>query len=168
MLFRSENGTKENITEIELQTFPRLLGFVFNPVSFWFCYSGSEIVATIAEVNNTFGDTFAYVMRPDNLEKQKVLQVSPFFQIAGKYDFSFLNAGNKQQATINYYKNGQRLLIASIDGFPKEWTTCNVLLAWLTHPLMTFAVVFYIHFNALILFFKGIPFFGKNGKEGPL
>jgi DUF1365 family protein len=162
------NGVGNAITKIELQTFPRVLGFVFNPVSFWFCYSGEHLVATIAEVNNTFGETHSYILKPNETEKEKVLHVSPFFKISGSYVFIFKNQNNQDIAIINYRRNDSILLHAQIIGKPQNWTAWNLFRTWLSYPFMTLAVVFYIHLHALILYFKGVPFFGKKGKEEAL
>lgn len=159
----SEAGVHDPITEIELQTFPRVLGFVFNPVSFWFCYSGDEQVAVIAEVNNTFGETHSYVIPKQGEIHRKVLQVSPFFQITGEYKFTF--AGNEKEclAGIHYLDGDEPLLYARIQGQAMDWTPGNLFKVWFGHPLLTFAIVFLIHWHASILYFKRIPFFGKNG-----
>ena len=157
------SGIKENITEIDLQTFPRVLGYVFNPVSFWFCYSGSEQVATIVEVNNTFGQSHSYIITRVDEVQQKVFHVSPFFRISGQYKFSFSQNGNYCRAEIRYFQKNEDLFLAEISGTSMSSTTSNLLKVWLKHPLLTFAVVFFIHWHALILWYKGVPFFGKNG-----
>ncbi len=156
-------GLTYEITEIELQTMPRVFGFVFNPVSFWYCYHGRELVATIAEVNNTFGQTHSYVIPSDQMAHKKVLQVSPFNKIEGQYIFSILKTSEKNEVIINYKKEARPLLMAKISGQAMAWTIGNLFKAWWAHPLMTFMAVFYIHLHALILYFKGVPFFGKKG-----
>lgn len=160
-----EGGVKEEITEIELQTLPRILGFVFNPVSFWFCYSGNEEVAVIAEVNNTFGKTHSYVIPRDSRIHKKTLHVSPFFKINGEYRFSFSKKGDRCEAGISYFKDNKPQLFASVTGTANAWTTGNLFWTWISHPLMTFAVVVLIHWYAIILYLKKVPFFGKNGIE---
>lgn len=156
-------GINVVITEIELQTFPRVLGFLFNPVSFWYCYSQDELVATIAEVNNTFGGTESYIIPKDNFVEKKRFHVSPFFQVEGDYKFSFLNSLEQNNITINYFHENQQLMLANISGKAFPWTTWNLFRFWICHPVMTFSVVFFIHFQALILYIKGVPFFGKKG-----
>ncbi len=170
-------GLDTQLTEIELQTFPRVLGYVFNPVSFWFCYSGNSLIATIAEVNNTFGASHSYVIPQGDLLHKKILHVSPFFKIEGEYKFAFANNVNSSStgnstgnlASIEYFLDGKKMLVANINGQAQDWTAAALLKVWLTHPLLTFMIVFYIHWHALILYLKGIPFSGKNGiKEGLL
>ncbi|MBK9322868.1 MAG: DUF1365 domain-containing protein [Bdellovibrionaceae bacterium] len=158
-------GIQEPISEIELQTFPRVFGFVFNPVSFWFCYSGAEVAAVIAEVNNTFGGTHSYVLAKGDEIQKKVFHVSPFFKVNGEYRFSFTKQEDRCAASINYWRDHKPLLEARIHGKATDWTTVNLFWTWLSHPLMTFAVVFLIHWHALLLYFKKVPFFGKNGTE---
>jgi DUF1365 family protein len=151
------------ISEIELQTFPRILGFVFNPVSFWYCFDGKTHVATIAEVNNTFGESHSYVVPASQLRQHKVLHVSPFFKVTGDYEFAFTLSLEERSADIKYFNDQRQLFFGRISGQSVEWNNKNLFWTWMRHPLMTFAVVFYIHLHAFILLLKGVPFFGKNG-----
>ncbi len=163
-------GIQTPISEIVIQTFPRILGFVFNPISLWFFYAGQEQVAVLAEVNNTFGETHSYFLPKGTSSLKKTLHVSPFFQIQGRYDFSFSedDAGEANSTEIRYSRNEQALLTARIWGRALPWTSFNLLRTWLGHPLMTFWIVLLIHWHALVLFLKGVPFFGKNGKTKEL
>lgn len=159
-------GYTEVITEIEIQTFPRIFGYVFNPVSFWYCYNGSRLLAVIAEVNNTFGGSHSYVVSPTDLSVEKVFHVSPFFQIDGSYQFKFNNHHDRVAVTIKYLKNNQEQFVAHINGTAQEWTVSNLLKAWLKNPIMTFYIIISIHVHALRLYLKKITFFGKNGRIG--
>ena len=87
-------GVHDADGEIWLQTCPRMLGYVFKPVSFWFCErQDGSTAAIIAEVNNTFGDRHVYVLRPsrrplangETLKADKAFYVSPFFDLRGHY-----------------------------------------------------------------------------------
>ncbi len=160
----TETGVSGPISEIELQTFPRILGFVFNPVSFWFCYKENKLIATIAEVNNTFGETHSYVL-PASIDRlEKKLQVSPFFQIEGEYSFAFSQEPDSCSVTINYLKGKKLQLSSQISGEGQDWSVRNLALLWLRQPLFTFTIVLNIHIHALLLWIKKIPFYGKNGK----
>src|SRR5690606_34171793 len=76
---------------IWLQTFPRVMGYVFNPVSFWYCYDGNDVLRSVlCEVNNTFGETHNYIVRHpdlapikkgDRFHAEKIFHVSPFFPV---------------------------------------------------------------------------------------
>lgn len=157
--------------EIELQTFPRILGYVFNPVSFWYCHSadgGLRII--IAEVNNTFGERHCYLLKsPDGdairegqtLAAAKVFHVSPFCQTAGGYRFRFLatRRDNRMQmvARIDYHDEEGDLLRTSVGGSGGEFSATKLLRACFTHPLMTMTIVARIHLQALKLLLKGVP-----------
>lgn len=159
-----ESGIKQVPTDLVLMTFPRVLGYVFNPVSFWFCYHGNQHFATIAEVNNTFGNTHSYVIDSQDKNYDKEFHVSPFFKIEGYYKFKFDLKSKKQIIVlIDYYKDGVCQLKTLMQGHAIEWSSWNLFKQWLSHPAMTFVIVFLIHWHALLLITKKIPFFGKNG-----
>jgi len=158
---------ESNITipleSVELMAFPRVLGFVFNPVSFWFCYSEKKLFAVIAEVNNTFGETHSYILKAEDWSCQKEFHVSPFFLVEGSYRFSFLLSEDRIQVKINYFIDEKLYLAATISGKSLLLSDDQILKTWIRNPMMTFVTVFYIHLHAFFLFFKRIPFYGKNG-----
>lgn len=147
---------------IELQTFPRMLGFVFLPVSFWYCYEddNKEASAIICEVNNTFGESFNYVVTAPMAKRKlnKEFHVSPFFDVKGNYQFDFTK---NEYATINYEDKGRLIFTASLYGKALEWKTLNILGLFILNPFFTFAVVFLIHYQALKLFLKRVKFYKK-------
>ena len=149
----------------ELQTFPRVLGYVFNPVSFWFAYEKNELVAIICEVNNTFSESHNYVITQKPGEQIAVLQkefhVSPFYPVEGSYQFNF-KSNNK--ININYFSNDRLQLITSIEGREINWTDKNLLKLFFRYPFFTFLVVFHIHLQALKLFWKKNKFYSKPNK----
>jgi DUF1365 family protein len=157
--------------EVWLQCFPRMLGYVFNPVSFWFCHGrDGGLRAILAEVSNTFGEHHAYLLahpdgRPiadgEELDARKMFHVSPFFPVAGRYAFRFAGAGSARLARIDYHDDAGPLLLTSISGRPQPLTAGRILLAYLGHPLMTFGVMARIHWQALRLWLKRVPFFSK-------
>jgi DUF1365 family protein len=113
--------------EVVLQTFPRLFGFVFNPVSFWFCHDrAGALRAVLAEVRNTFGDHHNYLVahadqRPisaaDTLTARKIFHVSPFFPVAGEYRFRFdLDGPQRRRVELDYWLDGERVLATSLQG----------------------------------------------------
>jgi DUF1365 family protein len=157
--------------EVWLQTFPRVLGYVFNPVSFWFCEDrAGRTRAVLAEVNNTFGERHCYLLahpdrRPiadgDELCVRKVLHVSPFCTLAGGYRFRFRNTGRLRMARIDYADEVGPLLLTSIAGSARELRAAPLARALLTHPLMTFGVIARIHGQAARLWLKRVPYFSK-------
>lgn len=157
-------GIEKTPTHITLMTFPRVLGYVFNPVSFWFCYDKDQLIATIAEVNNTFGSTETYVVDSEEKIYAKKFHVSPFFKVEGYYRFRFdFLEKNKIFVAIDYFKEDVCWLKTYITGQPQDLTVKNVFKVWLSHPLMTIAIVFLIHWHALRLYLKKIPFVGTKG-----
>lgn len=157
--------------EVWLQCFPRVLGYVFNPVSFWFCHGrDGRLRAILAEVSNTFGECHAYLLaHPDGrpigddeaLDARKVFHVSPFFQVTGAYAFRFVNSGGVRLARIDYSDDSGPLLLTAISGRPLPLSARRVLHAFASHPLMTLGVMVRIHWQALRLWAKSVPFFSK-------
>lgn len=158
------------ITDITLITMPRIFGYIFNPASFWFCYDKNEqLIAVITEVNNTFGEGHVYlcykqdfstITDKDELTAKKVFHVSPFFERDGIYKFRFIQNDRQIMCFINYFNNnGERLLTASLLGHTKPLTKSKLVLASIRYPLITLKTTFFIHWQALILYFKGIKFF---------
>jgi DUF1365 family protein len=158
--------------EIILQTFPRLFGYVFNPVSFWFCHDRSgALIAVLAEVNNTFGGTHAYLLHNpggaplrdgQELRADKCFHVSPFNEIVGGYRFRFHLDRPAQLARIDYDDADGELLRTAISGKPRAWSAAALFGAFLRMPLMTAGVMLRIHWQALKLWLKGVPFRGAR------
>jgi DUF1365 family protein len=158
--------------EITLQCFPRVFGYVFNPVSFWLCRNRmSELIAILAEVRNTFGGHHSYLLHnPDGaplrdgqvLHANKAFHVSPFCEIEGGYRFRFHLQGNYQIARIDYDDAEGELLRTSILGKPLAWSTRALLGAFLRMPLLTAGVMARIHWQALKLWLKGVRFYGRK------
>lgn len=157
--------------EVWLQCFPRVLGYVFNPVSFWFCEDrAGNLRAVLAEVNNTFGETHCYLLArpggepiPSNtaLEARKVFHVSPFFPVSGGYRFRFSRAASAHVARIDYLDGEGPLLLTRIAGRPAPLTTARLAHAFISHPLMTLTIMARIHWQALRLWLLRVPFHSK-------
>jgi DUF1365 family protein len=161
--------------EVWLQAFPRVLGYVFNPVSFWFCHrADGALRAILCEVRNTFGEKHCYLLDTGaampygvELRATKIFHVSPFCAIEGGYRFRFMRAAavdgqpERTVARIDHDDNTGPLLLTSINGSAGPLSAPQILRAFFGYPLMTFGVVAKIHFQALRLWIKHVPFFRK-------
>lgn len=174
----AEAGVQDVDGEIWLQTFPRMLGYVFKPVSFWFCErADGSLRAIIAEVNNTFGDRHIYVLDPgtlpirngQTLTAQKAFYVSPFFEVRGRYKFRFFKSelGGHDLARIEYEDDSGALLLTSMSGESQVLCPRSAILAWMRYPLFSFGVIARIHWQALLLWLKGAKFISKSESQRP-
>ncbi len=153
--------------EIWLLTQPRTLGFVFNPVSFWFFRDTSQQVrAVLAEVNNTFGDRHSYLCAlpdwqplsaTDTIRAQKVFHVSPFQEIAGEYRFRF-DLQSDRLAIVIDHRRGTHGLTATLSGRLQPMTTRSLVAMFARHPLGALRVYALIHWQAIKLKLKGAPY----------
>jgi DUF1365 family protein len=160
--------------EVMLYAFPRMLGYVFNPVSFWVCHdAGGAVRAVLCEVRNTFGERHNYLLaHPDGralasgvtLAARKVFHVSPFCAVEGRYEFRFGFAADRWLARIDYFDGADPvspLLETSISGAATPLTPAVArALPW-RHRLYTAGVVARIHWQALRLWAKRVPYFRK-------
>ena len=170
-LFESEGVTAGG--EIVLHAFPRMLGYVFNPVSFWVCHDRSGAVrAVLCEVRNTFGERHLYLLANADgtplesgrtLTTRKVFHVSPFCDVKGRYAFRFHFGAEHWLARIDYFDDDSRepLLETWISGQAQAFTpTAASGLLW-RYRWFTVGVVARIHWQALKLWTKRVPYFSK-------
>ena len=145
---------------------PRVLGHVFNPVSFWLCYQGEALVAVISEVTNTYGDRHSYlchredkgpITREDTLTATKIFYVSPFQPVEGGYRFRFDIRPERVGVWIDY-SNGTGGLFTNLIGPRVPLTNGAILWAALRRPFGSRRVLALIHWQALKLALKGVSF----------
>jgi hypothetical protein len=150
-------------TEILLLAQPRVLGHVFNPVSFWLCSDVSGLRVVIAEVTNTFGQRHSYLChrddlaplgREDTVTARKIFHVSPFQPVEGSYRFRFDIAPDRIGIWIDY-SAGENGLIATLTGQRAPLTNRAILRACLRRPFGSRRVLTLIHWQALKLWWKG-------------
>lgn len=166
-------GVPDADGEVWLQAMPRVLGFVFNPVSFYFCHMrDGGLRAVVCDVRNTFGERHFYLLDTgweidfgSELTARKVFHVSPFCKVEGGYRFRFtkLVRGVHEHtlACIDYEDDAGALLQTSVSGVAAAVSNASVARAFFCFPLMTFGVVMRIHVQALRLWLKRVPFFSK-------
>lgn len=157
----ADTGLAMEVGAVRLLCFPRLLGFVFNPISIYYVFSpDGACCAVIYEVNNTFGETHTYVAPVSgegviSQEAEKTFYVSPFIGMKATYAFSLRVPGEKLSIAIHQRDPEGALLVATQSGNRKPLSTREILKAVLRHPLMTLNVVLRIHTQALRLWWKG-------------
>ena len=163
------------IGRIELLAQPRVLGHVFNPVSFWLIYDDVDRLKTvIPEVTNTYGDRHSYLChhddwreigREDTLNSDKCLHVSPFQPVEGGYTFRFDIRGDKIGIWIDYTA-GNGGLLATLTGPRAQLTSMALLRAMVRRPFGSRRVLGLIHWQALKLWWKGAAF--RSRPEPPV
>ena len=151
---------------VRLLTQPRVLGHVFNPVSFWLAEdAGGALVAVIAEVSNTYGDRHSYLCHRggaaigpgDRMEAAKVFHVSPFQEVEGRYAFRFDVRPDRVHIVIDYARGDERLH-TTLTGPRRPLTDRAILAALVRRPFGARRVLGLIHWQAAVLWWKGAPF----------
>ena len=159
----------EDIT-IKLLCYPRIFGYVFNPLSTYFIYNKhSELISIFYEVKNTFGEQHTYIFKAQDEKTvqnkcKKKFYVSPFIEMDCEYHFKTLNPREQLSVVINQNDKDGKLLFASQDGISKDFNNKNLILSYLTHPLMTFKIIGAIHYEAFKLWAKRIKLIAKKIK----
>ena len=156
--------------KIKLLCFPRIFGYVFNPLSIFFIYDDeSKLISILYEVKNTFGEQHAYVFKTTD-EKvvqnncKKKFHVSPFIEMDCEYFFKILKPDNKLSVVIDQYDKEGKIFFASQDGQAIEFNAKNLINSFLSHPLMSFKIILAIHFEAFRLWIKGVKLIKKKFK----
>ena len=166
-----KNNIDTNDIKIKLLCYPRIFGYVFNPLSVFYIYDKNlNLISILYEVKNTFGEQHTYIFKTGirhNLLKhmcKKKFHVSPFIEMNCIYFFRILKPGNKISVIIDQNDEDGKILYASQDGVKSELTNVNLVKSYLKHPLMTFKIILAIHFEAFRIWTKGIKFIKKKIK----
>lgn len=166
----AERGVRLHGGRVRLLCMPRVLGFVFNPISIFYCEgAGGELRAVIAEVRNTFGERHCYVLDADgaplaweaSLEKSKRFHVSPFFDVEGGYRFRLHEPDARLRVAISAHGPDGPLLDTVLSGEARTFDAPCILRTVAAMPWMTLKVVAAIHWQALKIWLRGAAFHRK-------
>ena len=158
---------------IFLLTHLRYLGYGFNPVSFFYCFdAGDRLQVVLAEVHNTLRGSHHYWLRPDPASRPfrsaaaKSLYVSPFMPVDVDYAFTFTPPAGRLVAHIETIRTGSVCLDATLSLELRPWSAPEIRRALLRYPAMTATVVAGIHWQALMLWWKGVPPVPRMTRDG--
>ena len=153
-----------NVSKIKLLCFPRIFGYVFNPLSIFYCYDGNVLKAILYEVKNTFNEQHTYVFPVNNSSKiitqqcNKKFYVSPFIKMDTFYNFRLTEPDESIRILIKQTDKEGRILVASQVGKKQTMSLKQLLINFFIHPMMTFKIMVSIHYEALHLWKKGATF----------
>jgi len=165
--YLQENGI-EKPARVKLITNLRIFGYVFNPVSFYYCYDkNGEIYCSIAEVSNTFGEMKMYLL--ENIEdgffkevKKKMFYISPFTELDDYLDLKVGLPGKKLKIFIDDFADHQIKVRTVLTAKKRKLTDGQLINYLLRFPLLTIQIISLIHWQALKLWLKGVNFIPKN------
>jgi len=157
-------------SRITMLCYPRILGYVFNPLTVFFCYdTGGQIGAIVYEVHNTFNERRAYVLPVPQNSKEVVRQscdkdfyVSPFIPMDCRYQFRVQPPSDHTRVVIREEDSEGLLLAAAFSGRHRQLTDQNLLRTAIKYPLMTIKVIVGIHWEAVRLLLKAAPYFSHS------
>lgn len=150
---------------ILLLCYPRIFGYVFNPLSIYYCFDAAGNLAVLLyEVSNTFGERHTYIIPVDadagrvvRQECDKRMYVSPFIPMECRYKFAMTVPGERLSVIIDQHDATGPLLVASFNARRKPFSDSMLALALFRFPLMTVKVMAAIHWEAFRLWWKGLP-----------
>ena len=155
---------------VHILCFPRVFGWVFNPISVWYCIrDDGQPLAVICEVNNTFGEKHYYLLHgketdlkwPVHQSHAKNFHVSPFINMDADYEFRIGKPDATATVGIRESQHGELMLVAAVKGKQVAFNTANLLRQSLRVPFQTLKVLAAIHWHALWIWLAGTPFYTK-------
>jgi DUF1365 family protein len=161
-------GDAERAQRIMLLTNLRFLGYVFNPVSFFYCFDESgNFIYAVAEVGNTFEEKKLYYLPAvaDNkcaARLPKEFYVSPYSDLHLHFDFRVALPNSNLNLSVNEFDQDKGTLVSSVEGRQRTFSDLEILKLTAKYPLVTLRVIVMIHYHALVLLFKGFHFFPKH------
>lgn len=168
--YARQNGVIEPIERVELVTNVRVLGYVFNPVVFFYCYSSSGApVCVIPEVGNTYGEKKLYFLGAEHLKagafqsiQTRHFYVSPFVALDAAFEFKLTPPTDRLNIEIHSQRDGSHQVQSYLTGQAAALTDRMLLITLLRYPLVTLKIIFSIHYQAVKLFIKSVPYLRKT------
>ena len=167
-----QEGVAEKPSRVTLLTNLRTFGYVFNPVSFYFCYdANNDPLAVIVEVHNTFGELKPFLLKKEDLEKNrfrkkypKLFYISPFSELDQVLEIKAEMPDGKIALYVNNYEHGAEkpFFRSSLTGRKAPLNLRSLISYSLRFPLITLKVILLIHWHALKLYLKKVPFHAKS------
>lgn len=163
-------GLDSPVAGIDLLTNVRIFGYVFNPVSFYFCFDfDKKLVGCLCEVGNTFGEKKLFLVRPDSdgllrARQKKFFYVSPFAELDQEFCFDIGVPDDSLNIRIDTTDGDTPVVRAAISGRRFDLSDFNLARSLVLHPWATAKVITLIHLHAFILWCKKVPFHGKDEK----
>lgn len=165
-----QHGVTQRPHRVMLTTNLCTWGYQFNPVSFYFCYDENDHpYCAVAEVGNTFREMKLYLLDQSHFDGKrfhlrvpKNFYVSPFIDLDAQFDFQLGLPGEKMNIRIDDYKDERRIFLSTLTGTRKRLTNGRLLGYALRFPLITLKVIGLIHWNALLLWMKKVPWHRKG------
>jgi hypothetical protein len=159
------------VHQVRMLTFPRVLGYIFNPVCFFFCYDKSgDPLWVVSQVTNTYKEQKLYLLdhkEPDGrfrLVTPKHFYVSPFSALDLCFDFKIRAPGEKLDIHINDRQGDELILLSSLTGERRPLHNRTLVWFLFKYPLLTLRVIFLIHWQAFLLWKKKLPVFRKAAR----
>jgi uncharacterized protein len=159
--FLATQGVDLQGGQVLMLAMPRVLGTVFNPMSVFWCHDPEgELVCTVIEVHNTYGDRHAYLVRTDDsghAQVAKALYVSPFHDVAGTYRLTLPVPGDRLRVQVVLDRPGHDPFVAGLTGHALPTRATTVLTLALTQPLEPLAVSLRIRWHGIRLWLHRLP-----------
>ena len=159
----------KDINNIKLLCYPRVFGYVFNPLSIFYCYENKNLRAVMYEVKNTFNEQHTYIFKVKSNNEisqkcKKKFYVSPFMDMETQYEFKLLNPDENLSVLIKQSDKNGIVLTAVQKGVKKEFNMKQLLANFVLYPLMTLKIIGAIHYEALRLWKKGAKYRSRDNK----
>lgn len=168
--FIRSHGVTQEPGRIMLLANLRTFGYTFNPVCFYFCFTqAGEPLCVVVEIHNTFGEMKSYFINAANPfsgefrnQEKKYFYVSPFVDMDTTFDFRLAIPSERIHIQIDDIRNGQKFFISTLTGRRRVLTTGRLLWYSVKFPLVTVKVIALIHWQALKLWLRRLPYYRKH------